>query len=181
MRNIKTLYLSGYRTFELGIFKDKDPKITIIKKAIKKQLMTYIESGLEWVLIGGNLGSEFWTSEVISELQSEGYEIKLGLITPYADFSNNWNEANQLKFTQMTHVADYQNSVSHEPYKHPSQLKNHTQFILNHTDGALLVYDRDYHGKTDFFLKEIERFLPNSEYLIDLIDMFSLQDAAESE
>ncbi|TLG81347.1 DUF1273 domain-containing protein [Vagococcus zengguangii] len=181
MTNLKTLYVSGYRTFELGIFKDKDPKIVIIKKALKKQLIMYCESGLEWVIVSGNLGCEFWATEVVGELKTEGYDLKLGLITPYTDFEKKWNEANQHKFMQMSQLADYQNSVSHEPYQHPSQLKNHSRFILDHTDATLLVYDRDYPGKSEFFLKEIERFINNNEYLIDLIDMFSLQDAAESE
>ena len=30
-----SLLVTGYKSFELGIFKDKDPKVTIIKKAIK--------------------------------------------------------------------------------------------------------------------------------------------------
>ena len=29
--NDKTLYVTGYRSFELGIFQGKDPKITVIK------------------------------------------------------------------------------------------------------------------------------------------------------
>ncbi|MGX6961282.1 DUF1273 domain-containing protein [Vagococcus xieshaowenii] len=181
MRNMKTLYISGYRSFELGIFKETDPKITIIKKALKKHLISYIELGVEWFLVSGNLGSEYWASQVINELKSEGYSIKLGLITPYAEFSGNWNEANQLKFSEVEQWADYVNSVSFEPYKHPSQLKNHTRFILDHTDGSLLVYDKEYPGKTEFILKEIDAYLNESDYQVDLIDMFSLQDASESE
>ena len=54
---MKTLYFTGYRSFELGVFQEKDPKIKIIKKVIKMSLLSYIEQGLEWVLISGNLGA----------------------------------------------------------------------------------------------------------------------------
>ena len=47
--------------------------------------------------------------------------------------------------------ADYVNATSHQPYKEPSQLRNHTQFLLEHTDGALLLYDEEFPGKTSFF------------------------------
>ncbi|HIY58835.1 MAG TPA: DUF1273 family protein, partial [Candidatus Tetragenococcus pullicola] len=56
MKTLKTLFISGYRTSELGVFTEKDPKIQIIKKVIKMSLKTYLEEGLEWVIIGGNLG-----------------------------------------------------------------------------------------------------------------------------
>ena len=36
-----SLLVTGYKSFELGIFKDKDPKVTIIKKAIKS-FITYL-------------------------------------------------------------------------------------------------------------------------------------------
>lgn len=36
MEMIKTLYVTGYRGFELGIFQGKDPKITVIKNVLKK-------------------------------------------------------------------------------------------------------------------------------------------------
>ena len=66
--NDKTLYVTGYRSFELGIFQGKDPKITVIKMS-KKELASYIETGVEWILISGNLGVELWTAEVVGELK----------------------------------------------------------------------------------------------------------------
>ena len=50
-------------------------------------------------------------------------------------------------------LADYVEAVSHQPYQSPSQLKNHTRFILEHTVGCLLIYDEEFPGKTKYFLK----------------------------
>ena len=46
---IKSVYVSGYRPHELGIFNDKHPGVPIIKKALENQLRTLIDDGLEWV------------------------------------------------------------------------------------------------------------------------------------
>ena len=48
---IQSLYVSGYRPHELGIFNEKHPGIQIIKKAIENELRSLIEDGLEWVIV----------------------------------------------------------------------------------------------------------------------------------
>ena len=42
-----SLLVTGYKSFELGIFKDKDPKVTIIKKAIKRDLKRFLDDGVD--------------------------------------------------------------------------------------------------------------------------------------
>lgn len=179
MKPLKTLYVSGYRSFELGIFQEKDPKITIIKKALKKSLEKYLNNGLEWVIISGNLGVEFWTSQLMTELKEDYPELKLGLIFPFYDFGNNWNENNQQKLLAMKNTADYENATSHQPYNNPGQLKNHTRFILEKTQGCLLVYDPDYPGKTEYFYRGAIKFQENKDYSMEIIGMFELQDIAD--
>lgn len=37
MDSVKVIYFSGYRSFELGVFKENDPKVSVIKKVLKKR------------------------------------------------------------------------------------------------------------------------------------------------
>jgi uncharacterized phage-like protein YoqJ len=179
MQSVKTLYITGYRSFELGIFQAKDPKITVIKNVLKKEIIHYVESGLEWVLISGNLGVELWTAEVVAEIKNDYPELQLGLLYPFKEFGSNWNEQNQELLTKTESLADYVNSVSHQPYQSPAQLKQHTQFLLNHSGGCLLIYDREFPGKTQYFLKEAESFSEREPYEIHLITMDDLQNSLE--
>lgn len=48
-----SLLVTGYKSFELGIFKDKDPKVTIIKKVIKRDLMRFLDDGVDWMILLG--------------------------------------------------------------------------------------------------------------------------------
>lgn len=80
---IKTLYVTGYRPHELGIFNDKHPGVAIIKKAIEDQLRALLNNGLEWVVISGQLGVELWTAEVVIELKKDYPNLKYSIITPF--------------------------------------------------------------------------------------------------
>lgn len=151
MEMIKTLYVTGYRSFELGIFQGKDPKITVIKNVLKKELASYIETGVEWILISGNLGVELWTAEVVGELKTEYPEVQLGLLYPFKDFGNNWNEQNRELLTKAESLADYINSVSHQPYQSPAQLKMHTKFLLEHSGAAYLFMTKSTLAKRSIF------------------------------
>ncbi len=141
MDKSKVIYVSGYRSFELGVFKENDPKIQVVKNVLKKELHQLAEEGLEWVLVSGNLGVELWAVQIVAELKEEYPELSLGILYPFSDFGNNWNEGNQEKKQLAEQLADYVEAVSHQPYQSPSQLKNHTRFILEHTVGCLLIYD----------------------------------------
>ena len=77
-----SLLVTGYKSFELGIFKDKDPKVTIIKKAIKRDFKRFLDDGVDWMIFTGNLGFEFWALEVAKELQ-QGYPLKLATLFPF--------------------------------------------------------------------------------------------------
>lgn len=67
---MSNLIISGYRSFELGVFKEDDPKIIVIKKCLKENLINLIENGVEWILVGGQSGVEQWSAEVVNELKS---------------------------------------------------------------------------------------------------------------
>lgn len=135
-----TILVTGYKNFELGIFQDKDPKITIIKKAIERDFIHFLEEGVDWFVFMGNLGFEYWALEVALSLQTE-YDMQLATIFPFENHGEYWNEANQekpFKFKQ----ADFVRS-SYKRYQNPYQFKKYNQFLLDNTDGAYLFYDKN--------------------------------------
>lgn len=178
---ITNLLISGYRSFELGVFKDDDPKVAVIKKCLKEEIRSYIEEGVQWFLTSGQFGVEQWAVEVINELKEEYPEIKQGLLFPFLEFGSNWNEQNQAKLMQLKKQVDFVEAVSHQPYKDPSQLKNHQAFMLEHTQGALLVYDLENEGKTKWLYQAILKKQEKGEYECRLIDFDQLQNTVLEE
>ncbi|MFS1663399.1 DUF1273 domain-containing protein [Streptococcus sp. zg-JUN1979] len=135
------ILVTGYKSFELGIFKDKDPKVTIIKKAIRRDMIRFLDDGVDWFIFMGNLGFEYWALEVLRDLQKEGYLFSMATLFPFENHGSNWNEANQEKL-QAFKALDFV-KYSFPAYTNPSQFRVHNQFVIENTDQAYLFYDSD--------------------------------------
>lgn len=177
MQIIRTMVVTGYRSFELGVFKENEAKVKVIKKVIKDALKQYLDGGLEWILLAGNLGVEIWTAQIVSELKKEYPQLKMAFIYPYLSFGQQWKEKNQLLLQNAAKSADYVDAVSHHDYRDPGQLKSHTQFLLRHSDGALVLYDEEFSGKTQYFMQDAKLYASQHDYFIHQITMDDLQNA----
>lgn len=134
------ILITGYRSSDLGIFKDKDARIDVIKKAINKDLIRYIENGADWFIFMGNLGFEYWALEVAKQLQKD-YPIQIATVFPFENHGQQWNEANQQKLADFKTVDFVK--YSFKSYENPSQFKNYNHFMIENTTGAYLFYDSE--------------------------------------
>ncbi|KHD45459.1 SLOG family protein [Streptococcus hongkongensis] len=167
------ILISGYRASDLGIFQDKDKRIPLIKKAIKKDIIAYIEDGVDWFIFTGNLGFEFWVLEVCNELKSD-YPINLATIFIFEDHGKSWNDTNQEKLVRFNQV----NFVKYcfPSYKNPEQFKQYNQFLADNTDQAFLFYDEE--NVTN--LKYLVNFLKDRpNYFVNLLTFDRLNELIE--
>lgn len=175
---MERLFVTGYRDYELGVFDTKDKKVTVIKYALTIYFKNLIENqGLKWIITGGNLGVDQWALEVGLELKSD-YDLKVAMMVPYLDFEKNWKEPRQTNFNLLKNKVDFFASTSNHPYNNFKQLQNYQDFIFNHTDSALLVYDPEFEGKPKYdyhYLSDRQ----NQNYRVDLLSMDDLSQAAE--
>ncbi|KRL63589.1 DUF1273 domain-containing protein [Lactobacillus psittaci] len=175
---MKRLWITGYRSYELGVFSPKDPKITVIKYCLNRKLKQLLEDGeLDWVISGPNLGVEQWALEEAIELQKD-YPIHTSLMAPYQEFSKRWNEENQARLYNLQEQVDFYGATSNRPYQSPVQLRNYQNFMIEHTDSALMIYDPEKPGKPKYDYELILKYQEQKDYDLDLIDFYSLQDAA---
>lgn len=173
---MERLWLTGYRSYELSVFSDTEPKVEVIKYVLTKRLQYEIENnGLKWLITGGNLGVEQWAIEVALKLR-EDYPLKVALITPYDQFEHNWKEDKQIKFSQLRAKVDFFATVSKQPYQNFMQLKNYQTFMLGHTDYAMLVYDLEHEGKPKYDYSAMTREDATRDYPVSLIDFYELEE-----
>lgn len=173
------LWVTGYRSYELGVFTNQDPKVKVIKDLLKKHFEQKFNDGLEWIITGGQLGIDQWAVEAALELKEEYPELKVSLMFPFDEFGNQWNEQNQLMLSELKTKVDFYASISEKPYQSPVQLKNFQKFMLEHTDEATLIYDPEYPGKPQYDFQAIKRYGENHDYPITMFEMDDLQDAAD--
>lgn len=178
---INVVTVSGYKPFELGIFKQNDIGVTYIKKALKKELLLLLHEGLEWVLISGQLGAELWTAEVVFELQEEFSNLKLAVLTPFLDQEKMWNEQNKEVYETVLAKADYINSITKRPYESPAQFRIKNQFLVEKSNALLLLYDHEKEGSPKYLLKTAEQYQEKHSYEIRLISFYDLQLIVEEE
>ena len=177
---MKSLYITGYRPHELGIFNDKHPGVPVIKKALENQLRILIEDGLEWVVISGQLGVETWAAQVVLELKNDYPQLKYSIITPFLEQEKNWNEHKQETFMHIVSKADFVTSVTKRPYEAPWQFIEKDKFIIDNTDATLLVYDEENEGSPKYVLRLIQKYMEqHEEYELLMINAYDLQMVAE--
>ncbi|PPA71766.1 DUF1273 domain-containing protein [Jeotgalibacillus proteolyticus] len=178
---LKIITVSGYKAHEIGVFKKSDPAVEIIKKAIKQQLLSRLDEGLEWVLISGQLGVELWAGEVVLELKDSFPELKLGILTAFEGHDEKWNEANQEMYQSISMEADFVDSISRRPYESPQQLKNKNFFHLQKSDGLLMVYDEEKEGSPKFLWELAKEYSAANHFELMQITFQDLQWIVEEE
>jgi uncharacterized phage-like protein YoqJ len=177
----KVLAISGYKPFELGIFKKDHPSVVFIKAAIKKALIPMVEEGLEWVLISGQLGVELWAAEVVFELQMEFPDIKLAVITPFLNQEASWNENNKEWYESVLAQADFIDSVTKKEYEKPLQFRLKNQFFIQKSERLLLLYDQEKEGSPKYLYEMALQYSKKYTYPIELITFYDLQMIVEEE
>lgn len=173
------LWITGFRQHELGVFKDNDPKVSVIKYALEKVLKNELENGLNWLIVGGQSGIETWAIEVALELKPEYPDFQIAIMTPFTDFGSNWKEERQTKLSTLKLQVDFTQSVSQEKYKDPTQLKQYQRFMLEHTDKAVIFYDDvAENASVRYDVWAAKKYQEVVDYSIKYIDFERLQDYA---
>lgn len=167
------LLITGYKSFELGIFSEKDVRIQIIKQAIRQDLLLFLDNGLEWIVFTGNLGFEMWALEVARELQ-EDYDFKIATIFMFKNQGANWNEENQSKlalFKQVNFVK-----YAYPSYENPSQFRDYNQFLIQNTDEAYIFYDEEKETNLNYLYQEMKK---QEQYFTKKLTFDDLNNQAE--
>lgn len=170
---MNSLLIMGYTSFDLGIFNEKDIKVSIIKKAVKNKLIRYLEEGLNWLIFTGNLGFEYWALDVAKELQKD-YNFQIGTIFSFETHGQNWNENNQVKLAHFKEVDFVK--YAYQTYENPSQFRQYNDFLLENTEGALVFYDEENETKLKYM---VERMKQMAEYQLEILDFETLQETFE--
>ncbi|MCM3588771.1 DUF1273 domain-containing protein [Mesobacillus maritimus] len=177
----KVAVVSGYKSYELGIFKQNDPAVKYIKMAILRELKSLVEEGLEWVLIGGQLGVELWAAEVVFQLQEVVPDLKLSVLTPFLNQEEKWSESNREWYESVVIQADHVDAITKRPYEKPWQLKVSNDFLIQKSDILILLYDDEKDGSPKYLLESAKKRQEKDGYDIRLINFSDLQLLIEEE
>jgi uncharacterized phage-like protein YoqJ len=177
----KNVAITGYKPFELGIFKKDHASVEFIKRALFKEIFPLVEEGLEWVIISGQLGVELWAAEVVFEIQNHVPDLKLAVLTPFLSQEEKWSDYNKEWYESIMAQADFVESITHKPYENPNQFILKNQVLLHKSDLAIIMYDPEREGSPKFFYEAAKRYKETNEYEVREISFYDLQLVVEEE
>ena len=177
---MKVVAITGYKPFEIGVFSNDHPGVEYIKKAIYKRLLSFVEEGIEWVIISGQLGVELWAAEVVFDLQMEYPDLKLGVFTPFLEQEENWNETNKEYYEFILSQADHIDSITKRKYENPEQFRLKTQFFIEKSDVLLALYDEEKPGSPKYMAAAAKKKAELENYRCSFISFSDLQDIIDN-
>ena len=169
-----SLLITGYKAFEIGISTEKDMRIEIIKEAAKRDLIRFLEDGVDWLVFMGNLGFESWVLDLANELKKD-YEFQTASIFLFENQGENWNEANQEILARFKQVDFVKYAYPH--YVSPGQLKEYNQFLLGNVEGAYIFYDPENETKLNYLYRMM---LEKETFYVKRLSFDDLNDFAEN-
>lgn len=174
------ILISGYRPYELGIFKSDQDEVKALKTFIRSKLLEYIDEGAEWFIIQGNTGIELYAAEEILELKKDNYDVKLGVLMPFHQYDERFNESDQAVLQSVLSNADFKDYIYKKPYSNPGMFKHINRFLISNTDGAIIVYDEAADSKVRFLYNQILEFLGENPYNIERIQFDEINSYIDS-
>ena len=169
-----TVFITGYKAFELGLSNDKDIRVKVIKAAIRRDLLRYLEEGVDWFIFSGNLGFEYWALEIAKGLQEE-YGCKLATIFPFENHGENWNEANQVKLADFKQVDFVK--YAYTRYENPQQFRDYNQFLVSNSDQAYVFYDEERESNLKYLWQMMKE---QEDYPVKRLSFDDLNEVAET-
>lgn len=165
---MNSLLIIGYSNFDLGIFKESDVKVTVIKRAIKKNLENFLEQGLQWVIFTGTLGFESWALDVAKDLQKEN-KFQIGTIFDFETHGQNWNEKNQIKLAEFKSVDFVK--YAYQSYENSGQFRQYHDFLLENTEGAFVFYDEENETNLKYLVNQMKKTVGYDLHLLTFEDL----------
>ena len=169
-----TALILGYSSFDLGLFNEKDVRLKIIKKAIRRDLEKMVDEGLKWLVFTGTLGFEYWVLEVARDMKDD-FGFQLATIFDFETHGENWNEGNQVKLSEFKQVDFVK--YAYPNYEHKGQLRDYQLFLLENTDGAYLLYDEENETKLKIFYELMKK---KDSYITKRLTFEELNEVAEN-
>ncbi|MBU8906052.1 DUF1273 domain-containing protein [Desertibacillus haloalkaliphilus] len=180
---MKVVTVTGYKSHELGIFDQKHPWVTYIKKALENKISQLVEEGLEWVIISGQLGVELWAGEVTISLKQTYPDLKLAILTPFLNQEDRWNEKTKAYYQEVYQQADFTESITKREYTSPAQLKLKNDYLIAKSDALVVLYDEEKQGSPSYYLTPAKKRQETEGYEIFFItpDDLEMIDQEERE
>lgn len=141
---MKTCAITGHRPTRFKFkYKENYAGCKRLKKRLHDQFALLYEQGVRRFLVGGSLGVDMWSGEILLDLwkQPEYSDIELVIVLPYPGHDARWDERskNRMAFL-LKHCAEHQTIGTDAS---PESFDKRNRYLVDHADYLVAVYDND--------------------------------------
>ncbi len=123
---------TGHRPEKLGR-SERD-----ISSDIDREIRDAITDGYTTYITGMSRGVDIWAAEIVLQLRSEGYHLKLICAIPHPGFEKRWSQAWQQRYRNICSQADLVRVISNG--YHPGVYQRRNRWMVDHSARVIAVY-----------------------------------------
>ncbi len=137
---IKTVCFTGHRKLPIS-------KLEIIKSQLEIQIKDFINQGAEVFIDGGAIGFDLLAAECVINIK----KIKLFLVLPCEDQSQQWKYEDIARYENIKSQADNIQYISRSYYK--GCMLDRNKNMVDRSDAVIAYFNGNPHTGTSFTLK----------------------------
>lgn len=144
--NLNACAITGHRPTRFKWkYNENDNDCKRLKRRLKEQLAALYDQGVHQFYIGGALGVDIWSGELLLELkeQPEYSEIELVLVLPFKGYDQDWDLKSKHRLSvlrQNSAEVIVAGTLVNSP---TNNYRQRNQYMVDHAGCLLAVYDND--------------------------------------
>lgn len=123
-------------------------KLTRHEKAIKsdleKEIRQAVADGLNVFITGMARGVDIWAAQIVLQLRTEGYGVRLICACPYDGFESGWSQEWKRQYKDILSVADFVKYICEGYSRSCFQIRN--EWMVNHAARVIAVFNGEKSG-----------------------------------
>lgn len=138
---MKVCAISGHRPTRFKFkYNENNNGCKRLKKRLKEQFTVLYDQGVRIFYIGGALGVDLWSGEILLRMkeQPEYADLQIVIAIPFEGHDKDWDERSKSRLDFLKH---YSNVVVISENSGAESYKKRNQYLVDHADYLLAVYD----------------------------------------
>ena len=136
--------ITGHRPTRFPFkYNEDDSRCKRLKKCLKEQFMELYKRGIRRFLVGGALGVDMWSGEILLKLKLEPdyKDIELVVVLPYPGHDERWDERSRKRLAFLIKHSTEHLTVGQKAWRESFLQRN--RYLVDHADCLLAVCDNN--------------------------------------
>jgi len=136
--------ITGHRPTRFKFkYNENDSRCKRLKNRLREQFVALYQQGVRRFLVGGALGVDQWSGEILLrlKLESEYHDIELIVVLPYSGHDERWDERSKKRLAFLIEHSTEHITVGTKPWRESFIERN--RYLVDHADCLLAVYDNE--------------------------------------